>query len=236
MGNRLVSWFNSRLGLQSQVHDRAWGAVLAAPPRGASSNLSPGCKEWRLLRWQPPRWPKSRSRRSGSRSTSICADCFAQVAPGGDAPAGVRPVFDFREPGPLRSQREHAQYAAVQFYPSPRPCRLQEIPQTHSFTQRRSGQRWTCSRCDPRLDVMPARVRRDTTMPLQADHSSQKGAKPLAADWPCLPTASDGDVGKCGAGGCVKQLLTLRDVDEHIARQALGYRWYGHQDLKFDRR
>jgi hypothetical protein len=34
----------------------------------------------------------------------------------------------------------------------------------------------------------------------------------------------------------VKQLLTLRDVDEHIARQALGYRWYGHQDLKFDRR
>jgi hypothetical protein len=28
--------------------------------------------------------------------------------------------------------------------------------------------------------------------------------------------AGDDDVGKCGAAGCVKQLLTLRDVTKHI--------------------
>ena len=44
MGNHLVSWFNSRLGLQSQVHDRAWGAVLAAPPSARAATLAQDVK------------------------------------------------------------------------------------------------------------------------------------------------------------------------------------------------
>jgi hypothetical protein len=40
--------------------------------------------------------------------------------------------------------------------------------------------------------------------------------KPLATDGPGFSVAGNYDVGKCGAGGGVKQLLTLGDVAEHI--------------------
>ena len=66
--------------------------------------------------------------------------------------------------------------------------------------------------------------------------TAQPGPKPFAADRPGFSVALDDDIGKCGADSGVKQLLTPRDVDEHIARQALGCRRYGHQHLKFDRK
>ena len=61
--------------------------------------------------------------------------------------------------------------------------------------------------------------------------SAQPGPKPFAADRPGFSVTLDDDIGKGGAGSGVKQLLTQRDVDEHIARQALGCRRYGHQHL-----
>jgi hypothetical protein len=46
----------------------------------------------------------------------------------------------------------------------------------------------------------------------------QPGSKSIAADGPGLSVTADGDVGKCGAGGGVKQVLRSDDVDEHVAR------------------
>jgi hypothetical protein len=44
----------------------------------------------------------------------------------------------------------------------------------------------------------------------------EKGPKPLAADGPSLSVAGEDDIGKCGATGGVKQLLTLHDVAKHF--------------------
>ena len=44
----------------------------------------------------------------------------------------------------------------------------------------------------------------------------QPASKPLAADRPGFSVAVNDDIGKCGADGGVKQLVTLRDVAEHI--------------------
>jgi hypothetical protein len=51
--------------------------------------------------------------------------------------------------------------------------------------------------------------------------ATQPAAKALAADWPGFPVTIDQQIGKGGAGGGVKQLLTRRNLGEHIdARQA----------------
>jgi len=52
----------------------------------------------------------------------------------------------------------------------------------------------------------------------------QPAPKPLTADGPGFSVvAVDQEIGKCGAGNCVKQVITRRHVDEHIG-QSLGRR------------
>jgi hypothetical protein len=43
----------------------------------------------------------------------------------------------------------------------------------------------------------------------------QSGPEPFAANGPGLPVTVDQEIGKCGAGGGVKQLASDREVDEH---------------------
>jgi succinyl-CoA synthetase beta subunit len=48
--------------------------------------------------------------------------------------------------------------------------------------------------------------------------AAQPAAKALAADGPGFPVTIDQDIGKRGAGGGVKQVITPHYVAEHVER------------------
>ena len=83
-----------------------------------------------------------------------------------------------------------------------------------------------CARASSRSSVDPDLRRARGTPGRLVIAAPQPGPKPLAADGPGFSVTIDHDIGKCHAGGGVKQLLTQRHLGEHVGavRPALTVR------------